>query len=88
MTNDQHDNAITDKDKLRYIQVNHLDKKIDTTRCHFCEDKLKKTDGWYGEEIGEFWSKTMNDTVLAHPDCLPNGIDAVFQQTDPEWSMA
>ena len=26
--------------------------------------------------------------VLAHPDCLPMGIDATIQGLDPEWKMA
>lgn len=88
--NDLHDNAQTDKDKLRYIQVNHLDQPIKTDQCHFCQGKLNKDrlGMSYTEEVGEFWSKTLQDSVIAHPDCLPNGIDAVFSQEDPEWSMA
>jgi hypothetical protein len=65
---------------------------VDTDRCHFCEDEIKKDkDGWILEsngEIGEFWSESLQDSVLAHPDCLPLGIDAVFSGEDPEWKMA
>jgi hypothetical protein len=58
-------------------------------RCAFCNMKLKQDkSGMYEEEVGEFWSKTLQNSVLAHPDCLPNGIDAIFEGKDPEWSMA
>jgi len=58
-------------------------------RCHFCEATLKRNkDGWYTEEVGEFWSDKLQDSVLAHPDCLPLGIDAVFNGEDPDWKMA
>ena len=84
--NDEHDNAQTDKDMLRYIQVNQLDKPIKFDQCHFCEEHIDEDD--FTTEIGEFWSRTLQNSVLAHPDCLPNGIDAIFNNTDPEWSMA
>lgn len=48
--------------------------------CHFCSD----TDG----EMGEFWSSVLNRAVVAHPECLPCGVDAAFDRTDPEWSFA
>ena len=62
--------------------------------CHFCGTKFtpepgtKPEDGLFKEEVGEFWSIIKQDSVLAHPDCLPLGIDAVFNETDPEWRMA
>jgi hypothetical protein len=48
----------------------------------------KPEDGYYAEEVGEFWSETMQDSVLGHPDCTPLGIDAIFMGEDPEWKMA
>ena len=59
-------------------------------RCYFCEEKLKEyPDCRYGsDEHGEFWSESMQRSVLAHPDCLPMGIDATIQGLDPEWKMA
>jgi hypothetical protein len=84
--NDAHDNAQVDKEMLRYIQQNHLDKEFKADRCHFCEETVDPDD--FETEVGEFWSRTKEDTILAHPDCLPLGIDAVFDGTDPEWCMA
>ena len=66
----------------------------DLTRGYFCgepfkyEPGTKPEDGLYAEEVGEFWNKEHACSVLDHPDCLPNGIDAVFSGEDPEWSMA
>lgn len=58
-------------------------------RCHFCGDKLLLDRyGMYREEVGEFWSDKLNDSVLAHPDCLPLGIGAVINGEDPEWKLA
>jgi hypothetical protein len=61
-------------------------------RCAFCNMTIKKdADGWILEsngEVGEFWSNTLQNSLLAHPDCLPNGIDVVITGKDPEWSMA
>lgn len=65
---------------------------VDGDRCHFCEEVIVRNKGKVNEsyigEIGEFWSVKLNDSVLAHPDCLPLGIDAVFSGEDPEWKMA
>lgn len=61
----------------------------DANACAFCQALLKQDkDGMYKEEVGEFWSKTLQDTVMAHPDCLPLGIDNTIMGKDPEWSMA
>lgn len=63
-------------------------------QCHFCEEKFtpqpgtSADDGLFEEEVGEFWSENLQDSVLAHPDCLPLGIDAVLTGEDPEWKMA
>jgi hypothetical protein len=58
--------------------------------CHFCGEKLVLDESGmsYTTEVGEFWSDVLNDSVLAHPDCLPRGIDAVITGTDPEWRLA
>jgi hypothetical protein len=45
-------------------------------------------DGLYAEEVGEFWSDELNDSVLAHPDCTPRGITAILEGADPDWKMA
>jgi hypothetical protein len=45
-------------------------------------------DDLYEEEVGEFWSEVVNHSVLAHPDCLPMGIDATLNGADPEWKLA
>lgn len=59
------------------------------TRCYFCEEPfLFDKHGMYREEVGEFWSEKLQHSVIAHPDCLPNGIDTVFLGEDPEWKMA
>jgi hypothetical protein len=64
----------------------------DLNRCYFCEAEFRmigpKGDQWYAEEVGEFWNKDVQDSVLAHPDCTPFGIDAIFTGEDPVWSMA
>lgn len=93
--NDAHDNAIADKLQLRYIQVHHLDKPYRKHTCHFCDSKLrpqrgtKLSDGFYNEEVGEWWSKTREISVLGHPDCLPEGCeDTLNPNIDTEWSMA
>lgn len=60
-------------------------------RCHFCHEIIKTEPGdidLYLEEIGEFWSENLQDSVLAHPDCLPMGIDATLAGEDPEWKLA
>lgn len=58
-------------------------------RCHFCgSDLLCDDDEMFIEEVGEFWSNQLNRSVLAHPDCLPLGIDATQSGQDPEWKMA
>jgi hypothetical protein len=53
--------------------------------CWFCEAELPMKDGDYVEEIGELWSEKMQNTVLAHVDCLPEG---TLEGTNEEWSMA
>lgn len=64
----------------------------DGGRCAFCLTILRrdKDDGLLPSngEVGEFWSKTLQNSVLAHPDCTPLGIDAIQEGKDPEWSMA
>jgi hypothetical protein len=60
-------------------------------KCHFCGDTLRTeegTDDLFVEDVGEFYSNKLNDSVLAHPDCLPMGIDATLNGDDPEWVMA
>jgi hypothetical protein len=59
-------------------------------RCHFCEEKLVLDDSGmsYTTEVGEFWSEALQDSVLAHPDCLPRGFEAVAAGSDPEWKLA
>jgi hypothetical protein len=65
---------------------------VDVTKCYFCKsDFVMDGDpewGLYAEEVGEFWSESMQDSVLAHPDCLPRGISPVIEGTDPEWKLA
>jgi len=69
-------------------------KHSDLTRCYFCEEKFlmepgsSPEDELYAEEVGEFWNETLQDSVLAHPDCLPMGIEATLSGEDPEWKMA
>jgi hypothetical protein len=48
-------------------------------------------DGYLDEsngEVGEFWSDKFQDSVLAHPDCLPNGIDDAYMNPNAEWKPA
>jgi hypothetical protein len=62
--------------------------------CFFCGEKFRlergstPEDGLYTEEVGEWWSEKLQDSVLGHPDCLPMGLDAVLNGDDPEWKMA
>ena len=57
--------------------------------CAFGGCKLTELpDGTFTEEVGEFWSDKLQNSVLAHPDCTPNGIDAIINGTDPDWKMA
>lgn len=59
--------------------------------CHFCQEALlvdSHDDDLYEEEVGEFWSEVLQSSVLAHPDCLPMGIDATLSGADPEWKLA
>lgn len=57
--------------------------------CAFCQQGLKKDkQGMYKEEVGEFWSEELQNSVLGHPDCTPRGIDTIQNGQDPEWSMA
>lgn len=63
----------------------------DSKRCHFCAERLLTSPndpGEYTEEVGEFWSSILRASVLAHPDCLPMGVDATLAGEDPEWSLA
>lgn len=60
-------------------------------RCHFCQERVlvaSYDDDEWMEEVGEFWSEVLNRSVLAHPDCLPMGIDATLSGADPEWKLA
>lgn len=61
----------------------------DTSECFWCGAKFKvdKYD-MYMEEVGEFWNKSCQQSVLGHPDCTPRGIEDIQLGTDPEWSMA
>lgn len=61
----------------------------DLNRCYFCEAefKLDKYD-MHTEEVGEFWNMEKQDSVLAHADCTPLGIDAILTEQDPVWRMA
>ena len=68
--------------------------QADLSRCYWCGAQFrykrgtKPADGYYTEEVGEFWSMTMQDSVLGHPNCTPMGIDAILTEEDPEWRMA
>ena len=57
--------------------------------CHFCGGVKKlDPDGMpYKQfpEMGEFWSNKLEDSVMAHVDCLPEG---TIEGTNKEWSMA
>jgi hypothetical protein len=41
----------------------------------------------FNDEIGEFWSDKLQDTVVAHPDCAPD-FQAIFDGSHPDWKMA
>jgi hypothetical protein len=56
------------------------------SHCFFCEEKILMGPMDIPiHEIGEFWSEKLQTSVLAHPDCLPEG---VLEGTNDEWSMA
>jgi len=73
----------------RYARVDHA---WLMSHCFLCERELPiDSDGMIigdDEEVGEFWADAFEDSVLIHPDCLPQGIDAVFEGTDPDWKLA
>jgi hypothetical protein len=70
----------------RYARVDHA---WITSHCFFCESELKMDGcGMPVEEVGEFWSDALEDSVLGHPDCTPLGIDAIQTGEDPDWKMA
>jgi hypothetical protein len=85
----QNKDQLSIDDALHYIFVNRLDKPIDVNRCHFCETALRlKADGMeYTTEVGEWWSRSLQDSALAHPDCLPYGLEGTYE-SDAEWTMA
>jgi hypothetical protein len=64
------------------------------TDCYWCGEPFRlergtmPEDGLYVEEVGEFWSEEMQDSVLGHPDCTPLGIDAIVRGEDPDWKLA
>jgi hypothetical protein len=68
--------------------------RLDLTRCYWCgspfllERGSSPHDGLYVKEVGEFFSPTLNDSVLGHPYCTPLGIDAIISGDDPERVMA
>jgi hypothetical protein len=66
----------------------------DISACYWCGEifKVQKgtqpEDGLYTEEVGEFWNKDHQDSVLGHPDCSPMGVEAILSGEDPVWMMA
>jgi hypothetical protein len=71
---------------IRY--ANFIAKHEVSKYCFFCESRLDMDgSGMYKEEVGEWWSKTLQNSVLGHPDCLPD-CEAALTGNDPEWSMA
>jgi hypothetical protein len=75
--------------KVQYTVAKHI---MDGDCCAFCQEIIKRDDDDMmldsNGEVGEFWSETLQASVLAHPDCTPLGIDAIFNGKDPEWKMA
>ena len=78
--------------KLFKVQYTIAKDILDGECCAFCQMELKRDEDDMllesNGEVGEFWSETLNVSVLAHPDCTPLGIDAIQQGEDPEWKMA
>ena len=75
---------------LAYPEFQKKERKMEREwTCHFCgEVKKLDEDGLpYKQfpEMGEFWSEKLQDSVMAHVDCLPEG---VLEGTNDEWSMA
>jgi hypothetical protein len=66
----------------------------DLNRCYFCEALFtfekgtEPEDGLYAEQVGEFWNKEKQDSVLAHVDCLPDDADKIILGQHPVWCMA
>lgn len=61
----------------------------DTSECYFCGSKLQVDKyGDYTEEVGEFWNMNVQQSVLGHPDCTPNGVEAMLMEKDPVWRLA
>lgn len=73
---------------LKLTNFNQAAIIYDGNACAFCQALVNHDMSTNTEEVGEFWSETLSDTVLAHPDCLPMGIDDTLAGKDPEWSMA
>jgi hypothetical protein len=66
-------------------------KMAEPQHCYFCQAAFtpeypdEPDSGLYKEEVGEFWSNELDESVLAHADCVPEG---TFEGTNEEWSMA
>jgi hypothetical protein len=79
------------RELMEYFNINYrIAAQINNGQiCAFCQSGLKMDkDGMYKEEVGEFWSEKLDNSVLGHPDCTPNGIDAIISGEDPDWKMA
>ncbi len=59
------------------------------SHCFWCHSKFRKDKyDMYTEEVGEFWSDELQNSVLGHPDCTPLGVEAILLGEDPVWKMA
>lgn len=59
--------------------------------CHFCGDTfLRDKEGDYKEEVAEIISRdpARELHVLVHPDCCPNGYEAIQMDEDQDWIPA
>jgi len=71
------------------VQYTMAKKIMDGDACAFCQEIIKRDEeDWILEsngEVGEIWSQTLQASVLAHVDCIPEG---TIDGTNDEWSMA
>lgn len=59
--------------------------------CYFCGESVlvgPEENEEYADDVGEWWSESMQRSVLGHADCLPMGATATMQGSDPNWKLA
>lgn len=57
--------------------------------CHFCPSPIEADDtGMPYEEVAEVVPRAGGESVLAHIDCVPGGVESAQSGENPDWKMA